>query len=143
MSVAERIGRQVLPLLLVSVGIGILCYRFWIDVAYLEHVAASVALIFCGIFATSVQTIATLLFSKHRNKFLIAFLDAVIFAAAEFVLLQGEDIANDLDITIVSYDYYPGPIVDGTSACIAAAAVIALAFYPKAAQPTNPNSATS
>ncbi|XCB29712.1 hypothetical protein RQN30_11125 [Arcanobacterium hippocoleae] len=131
MSVAERIGRQALPLLLVSVGIGILCYRLWIDEAYLEYAAARIALIFCGIFATFMQTIATLLFSKHRNKFLITFLDAVIFIAAGLVLDHGNHITTDLGIVGITYNLYPGPIIDGTSACIAAIGVTALAFYPK------------
>ncbi|WP_353066929.1 hypothetical protein [Arcanobacterium hippocoleae] len=129
MSIVERIGRQILPIFLIVEGFGAVGYTLLVSPS---SYGQRIALIFCGVFAAGMQMIATLLFSKHRYKFLIALIDIVILISAVMIVRFGEYIARDfLEISIQKYSYYPGPVIDLVSALVAAAAVTALAFYPK------------
>lgn len=119
---------QLVPLLAVLVGIGILVYRFWWNTSALH--APFYALIACGVVSASIQLlVAIITTSLHRRK-VIAIVDTTVIIMALLTVVFGEYIACDvLKLPAISYAWSPGTQINTVATILAGAGVTLLVFW--------------
>lgn len=129
MSVAERIGRQVLPIAVFIVSIGFLVYYNYISrTTFMDPFGAA---FFSGLIAPGVQFISALLFSPRRRKIPIMIIDASIIIIAFLIAYYGDYVVcYVLNYPTISYLAEPGPQINTTVTIVAGAIVTFLAFWP-------------
>lgn len=130
-SAAERAGRQLVPLAMVMMGLGILLYRFCWNSSALH--APTIALVICGGIAAGVQLLTAILVSSYRRRMVTIFADVMVIIATLAVVGLGEYVVCDLfNIQTVTYAHYPGTQINTVGTFVAGSVVILLGFCPSA-----------
>ena len=128
-SVVERITRQILPLLIVAVGLSLLVERFFFNTSQLFN--PDYAVLLCAVAAPAVQVIGVLLGKSRKHKAVFAALDVITIVLGVAIVKFGEYVAVDmLGIPTVKYSFAPGTAINTTASLIASLVVIGIAVWP-------------
>ena len=137
-SVAERISRQFIPIFLVITGLGFLSYQLWGNDSYFNGSWISLGL--CGFYAPVIQSIGTLLSSKHQHREIIAVLDTVVSTVTVLSFAHGAIYHKQFTKnSVVKYSAELGLQINMTISCLAAIIIVALAFWPSRSTSTTRN----
>lgn len=123
-SAAKGNSLQLVPLLAVLVGLGILVYRFWWNTSALY--APFCALMACGVVAAFIQLLVAMITTSQRSRKIIVIVDTTMIIMTLLTIVFGEYIACDvLKFPTVSYAWSPGTQIN-TIATILSGAVVTL-----------------
>lgn len=127
-SAAKGNSLQLVPLLAVLVGLGILVYRFWWNTSALY--APYYALMACGVVAALFQLLAAIITTSLRRRKVIAIVDTVVIIVTLLIIGLGEYIFCDvLKFPTVSYAWSPGAQINTIATILAGAVVTLLVFW--------------
>lgn len=123
-SAAKGNSLQLVPLLAVLVGLGILVYRFWWNTSALY--APFCAFMACGVVAAFIQLLVAMITTSQRSRKIIVIVDTTMIIMTLLTIVFGEYIACDvLKFPTVSYAWSPGTQIN-TIATILSGAVVTL-----------------
>lgn len=129
MSVVERITRQILPLLVVTVGIALLLEFYFVNTS--EYYNAAEALMVCGILAPIIQLIGVALAKEEKRRVLLVACGSVVAVLSLLIITFGEYVVSYVFNYYPSISYYLelGYVVDAAAAIAASVIVIGIAFW--------------
>lgn len=123
-SAAKGNRLQLIPLIAVLAGLGILVYRFWLNTSALY--APFYALMACGVVGALIQLLVAITTTcLHRRK-VIAIVDATVIIITLLTILFGEYIAcNVLKLSVIRS---PGTQINTVATILSGAVVTLLVF---------------
>lgn len=126
-SAAKGNRLQLIPLIAVLAGLGVLVYRFWLNTSALY--APFYALMACGVVGALIQLLVAITTTcLHRRK-VIAIVDATVIIITLLTIIFGEYIAcNVLKLSVISYAWSPGTQINTVSTILSGAVVTLLVF---------------
>lgn len=127
-SAAKGSRLQLVPLLAVLVGLGILVYRFWWNTSALY--APFYALIACGVVAAAIQLVVAIITTSLHSRKIIAIVDMTLIIMTLLTIVFGEYIACDvLKFPTISYAWKPGTQINTVATILSGAVVTLLVFW--------------
>ena len=126
-SAAKGNRLQLIPLIAVLAGLGILVYRFWLNTSALY--APFYALMACGVVGALIQLLVAITTTCLYRRKVIAIVDATVIIITLLTILFGEYIAcNVLKLSVISYAWSPGTQINTVSTILSGAVVTLLVF---------------
>ena len=121
-SAAKGNRLQLIPLIAVLAGLGILVYRFWFNTSALY--APFYALMACGVVGALIQLLVAITTTCLYRRKVIAIVDATVI-----IITFGEYIAcNVLKLSVISYAWSPGTQINTVATILSGAVVTLLVF---------------
>ena len=126
-SAAKGNRLQLIPLIAVLAGLGILVYRFWLNTSALY--APFYALMACGVVGALIQLLVAITTTCLYRRKVIAIVDATLIIITLLTILFGEYIAcNVLKLSVISYAWSPGTHINTVATILSGAVVTLLVF---------------
>lgn len=126
-SAAKGNRLQLIPLIAVLAGLGILVYRFWLNTSALY--APFYALMACGVVGALIQLLVAITTTCLYRRKVIAIVDATLIIITLLTILLGEYIAcNVLKLSVMSYAWSPGTHINTVATILSGAVVTLLVF---------------
>lgn len=126
-SAAKGNRLQLIPLIAVLAGLGILVYRFWFNTSALY--APFYALMACGVVGALIQLLVAITTTCLYRRKVIAIVDATVIIITLLTIIFGEYIAcNVLKLSVISYAWSPGTQINTVATILSGAVVTLLVF---------------
>ena len=127
-SAAKGNRLQLIPLIAVLAGLGILFYRFWLNTSALY--APFYALMACGVVGALIQLLVAITTTCLYRRKVIAIVDATVIIITLLIILFGDYIVcSVLKLPVVSYAWSPGTQINTVATILSGAVVTLLAFW--------------